>query len=114
MAVTQQLNGGETRILEIRDWITESRKSVIQNTDPPSRHAILHCATVEKDTQIRETGWEDGWKKKKKEGGRGKERKGDAGGRLGDPIVPAFVAYIVAVDGMKGRLQCMWRMHYAM
>jgi hypothetical protein len=34
MAVTQQLNGGETRILEIREWITESRKSVIQNTDP--------------------------------------------------------------------------------
>jgi hypothetical protein len=40
-------------------------------------------------------------KKKKKEGGRGKERKGDVGGSLGDPIVPAFVAYIVAVDGYE-------------
>jgi hypothetical protein len=108
MAVTQQLNGGETRILEIREWITKSRKSVIQNTDPPSRHANPHCATVEKDTQIRETGWEDGWKKEKK--GEGKERKGDVGGSWGDPIVPALAAYLVAVDGtMERRLQCMWR-----
>jgi hypothetical protein len=39
---------------------------VIQNTDPPSRHANPHCATVEKDTQIRERGGRTAGKKGKK------------------------------------------------
>jgi hypothetical protein len=68
MAATQQLNGGETWILGIREWITESQKSMIQNTDPPSRHANPHCATVEKDTQIRERGGRMAGKKKKGRG----------------------------------------------
>jgi hypothetical protein len=52
--------------------------------------------------------------KKEKKVGEGKERKGDVGGSWGDLIVPVLAAYIVAVDGMEGRLQRMWRMDYAM
>jgi hypothetical protein len=39
---------------------------VIQNTDPPSRHANPHCATVEKDTQIRERGGRTAGKKRER------------------------------------------------
>ena len=58
---------------EIREWINESRKSVIRNTDPPSRHANPHCATVEKDTQIRERGGRTAGKGKKEKRKKGKK-----------------------------------------
>jgi hypothetical protein len=45
---------------------------MIQNTDPPRRHANPHCATVEKDTQIRERGGRTAGKKEKR---KRKERK---------------------------------------